>query len=84
MPAILVTWEADIRGLRFKASSDNSSRDHTLKVPITKGLAEWLKVKALSSSPSTKKKKKKKKKRKISSFMYFPTNDIILFFFVVK
>jgi hypothetical protein len=37
-----------------------------LKKSVTKiGLAEWLKVKALGSSPSiTKKKKKKKKKRK--------------------
>jgi hypothetical protein len=36
--------------------------------PITKiGLEEWLKVKALSSSPSTSKKKKKRK---------FPSRDI--------
>jgi hypothetical protein len=35
-----------------------------LKKPITKkGLVEWLKVKALSSNPSTTKKKKKKKSR---------------------
>jgi hypothetical protein len=34
-----------------------------LKKPFTKmGLVEWLKVKALSSSPSTAKKKKKKKR----------------------
>jgi hypothetical protein len=33
-----------------------------VKKPFTKiGLMEWLKVKALSLSPSTKKKKKKKK-----------------------
>jgi hypothetical protein len=38
-----------------------------LKKPFTKiELVEWLKVKALSSSPSTAKKEKKKKKRKIS------------------
>jgi hypothetical protein len=30
------------------------------KHPSQKGLVEWLKVKALSSSPSTKKKKKKR------------------------
>jgi hypothetical protein len=30
------------------------------KNPSQKGLVEWLKVKALSSSPSTEKKKKKK------------------------
>jgi hypothetical protein len=36
-----------------------------LKKPITtKGLVEWLKVLALSSSPSTTKKKKKKKKER--------------------
>jgi hypothetical protein len=35
-----------------------------LKIPITKiGLVGWLKVKDLSSSPSTTKKKKKKNKR---------------------
>jgi hypothetical protein len=34
-----------------------------LEKPITKiGLVEWLKVKALSSSPSTARKKKKKKR----------------------
>jgi hypothetical protein len=32
-----------------------------LKIPITKrGLVEWLKVKALSSNPSTAKKKERK------------------------
>jgi hypothetical protein len=36
-----------------------------LKKPFIKiGLAEWLKVKALSSSPSTAKKKKKRKEKK--------------------
>jgi hypothetical protein len=29
------------------------------KIPIIKGLVEWLKVKVLSSRPSTKKKKRK-------------------------
>jgi hypothetical protein len=33
------------------------------KNPSQKGLVEWLKVKALSSNPSTSKKKKKKKKK---------------------
>jgi hypothetical protein len=38
----------------------NTSRDPTLKNPSQKiGLVEWLKVKALSSSPSTAQKKKK-------------------------
>jgi hypothetical protein len=38
----------------------NSSQDSILKKPIPKkGLAEWLKGKALSSNPSTTRKKKK-------------------------
>jgi hypothetical protein len=50
--------------LWFKARLDqaNSSWGSYLEKPCTKkGLVEWLKVKALSSSPSTAKKKKKKK-----------------------
>jgi hypothetical protein len=39
----------------------NSSTKTYLEKPFTKiGLVEWLKVKAMSSSPSTAKKKKKK------------------------
>jgi hypothetical protein len=39
----------------------NNSQDLNLKKPFTKiGLVEWLKVKALSSSPSTAKKKETK------------------------
>jgi hypothetical protein len=60
------------RGL--KPGWANSSKDYLKKThhktkkkkkkPITKiGLVEWLKVKALLSSPSTAKKKKKKKKK---------------------
>jgi hypothetical protein len=37
-------------------------RTHLKKTLHKKGLVEWLKVKALSSSPSTTKKRKKKKK----------------------
>jgi hypothetical protein len=45
-----------------KPAQANSSRDSYLKKPFTKiGLVEWLKVKALSSSPSTGKKKEKEK-----------------------
>jgi hypothetical protein len=44
-----------------KPARENSSGDPISKIPITKiGLVEWLKVKALSSSPGTIKKKKKK------------------------
>jgi hypothetical protein len=48
-----------------KPSWANSSQDSILKIAITyqkKGLSEWLKVKALSSSLSTTKKKKERKK----------------------
>jgi hypothetical protein len=43
--------EKEDRGL--KSAQANSSGDRILKNPSQKGLAEWLKVKALSSSPST-------------------------------
>jgi ribosomal protein S21 len=47
--------------LRFKANLGKQFLRHYLKKPSQKiGLVEWLKVKALSSSPSTAKKKKKK------------------------
>jgi hypothetical protein len=44
-----------------KPTRANSSLDHISKKPITKkiGLMEWLKVKALSSSPKATQKKKK-------------------------
>jgi hypothetical protein len=45
-----------------KPARTNSSARPCLEKPFTKiGLVKWLKVKALSSSPSTKKKKLKKK-----------------------
>jgi hypothetical protein len=44
----------------WKPAQANSSLGPYLKKPFTKiGLMEWLKVKALSSNPSTAKKKKK-------------------------
>jgi hypothetical protein len=64
MPVILPTEKAEIRrpGLEVRPY---------LKKPFTKiGLVEWLKVKALSLSPSTtKKKKKERKKRNMSIFL---------------
>jgi hypothetical protein len=46
----------------LKPVQANSLRDPISNKPITKiGLVEWLKMKALSSSPSTAKKKKKEK-----------------------
>jgi hypothetical protein len=45
----------------LKPAWANSSKRPCLEKPFTKiGLVEWLKVKALSSSPSTAKKKRKK------------------------
>jgi hypothetical protein len=46
----------------LKPAWANSPRDPISKKPIRKiGLVEWLKVKALSSSPRTSKKKERKK-----------------------
>jgi hypothetical protein len=60
-PIILATQEY----LSSKSAQANSSRDPISKKPFTKiGLVEWLKVKALSSSPNTTKKKKKEQSRK--------------------
>jgi hypothetical protein len=54
-----------------KPAQANSSRDSYLKKPFTKiGLVEWLKVKALSSSPSTGK-KKRERKRNIKHLLYW-------------
>jgi hypothetical protein len=48
----------------LKPVQANSLRDPISNKPITKiGLVEWLKMKALSSSPSTAKKKKKEKRK---------------------
>jgi hypothetical protein len=53
-----------------KPAQANSSRDLTLRKPITKKkkkkkrLVEWLKVEALSSNPSTGKKEKEKRNTK--------------------
>jgi hypothetical protein len=48
----------------LKPSQANSSMRPYLEKPFTKiGLVEWLKVKAMSSSPSTTKKKKERKRK---------------------
>jgi hypothetical protein len=48
----------------WKPARANSSRDPILKKTFTKiGLVEWLKVKALTSSPSTAKKQNKTEKQ---------------------
>jgi hypothetical protein len=62
---ILATQKAEIR--RIVARSQPRQKVHktlSRKKTFTKiGLVEWLKVKALSSSPSTAKKKKKEKRK---------------------
>jgi hypothetical protein len=59
---ILATQEAVIKGIVVPSHpGQNSSARPYLKKPFTKiGLVEWLKVKALSSSPNTTKTKTKK------------------------
>jgi hypothetical protein len=63
-PIILATQEAEIR--RIEVQSQPGEIVHktlSQKTLHIKGLVEWLKVKALSSNPSTAKKKKKKRIR---------------------
>jgi hypothetical protein len=62
MLVILNTQEAEIR--RITVRSQHGQKVHetlSQKILHKKGLMEWFKAKALSSSPSTAKKKKKKK-----------------------
>jgi hypothetical protein len=62
-PVILATQEAEIRRIMgSKPAPAKSFMRPYLKKPFTKmGSVEWLKVKALSSSPSTAKQKQKQK-----------------------
>jgi hypothetical protein len=61
MPVILATEEAEIRRIEVEASLDKYVLKTLSRKYLTqKGLVEWLKVQALSSSPGTTKKKKKK------------------------
>jgi hypothetical protein len=66
MPVILVIQEAEIRRIVVRSQPGQIVlRDPISNNPITKiELVEWLKVKALSSSPSNSKNKKKKLKWK--------------------
>jgi hypothetical protein len=61
MPVILVLRRQRSGGSWFEASPGKQFARSYLEKPFTKiGLAEWLKIKAPSSSPSTAKKKKKR------------------------
>jgi hypothetical protein len=54
MPVILATQEAEIRRIAVRSQLGQTVREILSQKPFTKlGLMEWLKVKALSSSPST-------------------------------
>jgi hypothetical protein len=73
---ILATQEANQEDHGSKPAQVNSLQEPILKNSFTKkGLMEWLKVKALSSSPSTAKKKKKKKTpKKEIKILHISTN----------
>jgi hypothetical protein len=61
MPVILATQEAEIRRIAFQSQSGQIVHETlSQKTLHQKGLLEWLKVKALGSSPSTAKAKTKK------------------------
>jgi hypothetical protein len=83
MPAILATQEAEIRRISVQSHWRQIVRDTlSRKYPSQTKAAEWLEVKALSSSPSiTKKKKEKKKKRKTLSQLNIGTS---LFCYIAK
>jgi hypothetical protein len=60
MPIILAAQEAEIRRMMVQGQPRQKVRKTlSQKNPSQKGLVEWLKMKALSSSPSKTKKKKK-------------------------
>jgi hypothetical protein len=67
MPVILATQEAEIRRIMNQSQPRQIS---SRKYLTQKGLGEWLKVKALSSSPSTTKKKKKERKMLGTHYIY--------------
>jgi hypothetical protein len=61
MPVILATQETEIRRITVQSQPEQIvCKTLSENTHHKKGLVEWLKVKALSSSPSAAKKKKKK------------------------
>jgi hypothetical protein len=63
MPVILATQEAEIMRIAAQSQPAQIARETLSQKTLSQkiGFVEWLKVKALISSPSTKKKKKKAK-----------------------
>jgi hypothetical protein len=61
MPVILATQEAEIRRITVQSHPGEIVYETLSRKTLSQeiGLVEWLKVKTLSSSPSTTKKKKK-------------------------
>jgi hypothetical protein len=58
MPVILAIREAEIRGIAVQSQPGQIVHDPLAQKILQKiGMVEWLKVKVLSSSPSTTKKK---------------------------
>jgi hypothetical protein len=59
MPVILATQEAEIMRIAAQSQPAQIARETLSQKTLSQkiGFVEWLKVKALSSSPSTKKKK---------------------------
>jgi hypothetical protein len=75
MPVILATQEAEIRRITVQRQPGQIVRE-TLSQKKThhkKGLLEWLKVKALRSSPSTTKEKKRKQNKTLKSRKKHPS-----------
>jgi hypothetical protein len=70
-PVILATQEAEIRRITVQSQPRaNSSQDPISKNPSQIGLVEWLKVKGLSSIPSTPHTQKKNISLKTNLFFF--------------
>jgi hypothetical protein len=66
-PPILATQEAEIRRILVQSPPRQIVHETLFqKYPSQQGLVEWLKVKTLSSSPSTAKTKERKKERNVT------------------
>jgi hypothetical protein len=74
MPVILATQEAKIRRIKVRSQSRQIVHETLSRKTLSQeiGLVEWLKVKALSSSPSTAKKKQNKTKKNNLRYLASP------------